>query len=98
MNAMLLEYKVHAVVRVNLDLGKRETKTLLSDPISGGNPRGAFPLVFAVASGIVGWAMENTSSDSQVLLRVDSGMMVDIEGLASASAQFRTLIRVISDG
>lgn len=98
MNAMVLEYKVHAVVRVEFDLGDRQTKRLLTDGTIGTNPRGAFPLAFAVANGLKGWSMTNESSDAQVFLRVEGGMADDLEGLASAYAQFRTMLRVISDG
>ncbi len=98
MNAMVLEYKIHAVVRVEFDLVDRETKRLLGDGSAGTLPRGAFPLAFAVASGLKGWSMTNESSDSQVFLRVEGGAADDIEGLASAYAQFRTMIRIINDG
>ena len=98
-NAMTMEYKVHAVVKVEFDLGKRETKRLLGDaPGVGTMPRGAFPLAVAVASGISGWAMTNASSSAQVLLRVEGGAHDDGEGLASAFAHFRTMLRVMNDG
>lgn len=98
-NAMVLEYRVHAVVKVEFDLGKRETKRLLGDAATAGAlPRGAFPLVVAIASGLSGWSITGGASDAQVLLRVEGGAHDDLEGLASASAAFRTMIRVMNDG
>jgi hypothetical protein len=98
-NAMTLEYRIHAVVKVEFDIGKRETKRLLGDaPTAGTMPRGAFPLVVAIASGVSGWAMTNASSSAQVLLRVEAGSHDELEGLATANAQFRTLLRVMNDG
>jgi len=96
MNAMVLEYRIHVVVRVELDLGKRDTKRLLMDGSTGILPRGAFPLAFEVAKTLAGFD-PSTGVDAQVLLRVENGQHDDIEGLASAFAQFRTMIRTVSD-
>ena len=96
MNAMLMEYRIHVVVRVELDLGKRDTKRLLTDGSTGVLPRGAFPLAFEVAKTLSAFD-PSAGVDAQVLLRVENGQHDDIEGLASAYAQFRTMIRTVSD-
>jgi len=96
MNAMMLEYRIHCVVRVELDLGKRDAKRLLMDGSTGNLPRGAFPLAFEVAKTLAAFD-PSTGVDSQVLLRVENGQHDDVEGLASAFALFRTIIRTVSD-
>lgn len=98
-NAMSLEYKAHAVVKVEQDIGKRETRSLLADaPTVGVLPRGAFPLALQVASTLQGWEPSSTWGDAQVLLRVEGGIQDDVEGLTTAYAQFRTMIRLMNDG
>lgn len=96
MNAMVLEYRIHAVVRVELDLGKRDAKRLLMDGSAGILPRGAFPLAFEVAKTLAEFD-PSAGVDAQVLLRVENGQHDDVEGLASAFALFRTIIRTVSD-
>lgn len=97
-NAMALEYKAHVVVKVEQDIGKRETRSLLADaPTAGVFPRGAFPIAMLVASTLQGWEPSATWGDAQVLLRVEGGTHDELEGLTTAFAHFRTMIRTMND-
>lgn len=98
-NAMSLEYKAHAVVKVEQDIDNRATRSLLANPPSVGVlPRGAFALAVQVASALQTWEPDATWGDAQVLLKVEGGTHDEVEGLTTAYAHFRTMIRVLNDG
>jgi hypothetical protein len=98
-NAMALEYKAHAVVKVEQDIDNRSTRSLLANaPMAGVLPRGAFPLAVQIASTLQGWEPDATWGDAQVLLKVEGGIHDEVEGLTTAYAHFRTMIRVLNDG
>ena len=98
MNIMAFEYKVHAVVKVELDQGQRSQKRMIGDsPGGGAYPKGAFKWATDVADRLIGYK-PNTGSESQVFLRLENGTHDDVEGLASAAAHFRTMVRLMADG
>lgn len=98
MNVMSFEYRVHAVVKVELDMGKRSEKRMVGGLAYGDPyPRGAFTLAVAVCDRLIGYK-PNTGTSPQVFQRLDSGQHDDVEGLASASASFRMMIRLMVDG
>lgn len=99
MNVMVLEYKVHAIVKVEQDFGKGSEQAMLGlgPTTSGAAARGAFVLASAVADRLIGYKV-NDASDVQVFMRLERGENNDMEGLTSASAYFRTMIRLFSDG
>jgi hypothetical protein len=100
MNAMVLEYKIHAVVKVEMDYGKQPSQRLISDSIRSGEdlPKGAFPMALAIADRLRVMQGVGSGYDAQVLLRVEGGASDDLEGLTSAYAHFRTMIRINGDG
>ena len=98
MNVMAFEYKVHAVVKVELDQGQRAQKRMVGDkPVGGAYPKGAFKWATDVADRLIGYKPDN-GSESQVFMRLENGTHDDVEGLASAAAQFRTMLRLMTDG
>lgn len=98
MNVMSFEYRVHAVVKVELDQGQRAEKRMVGNtPVGENYPKGAFTWAVAVADRLIGYK-PNNGSDAQVFLRLESGQSDDVEGLASASAHFRTMVRLMTDG
>lgn len=97
MNVMAFEYKVHAVVKVELDMGERSQKRMVGEGLGGSLTKGAFPWAVRVADRLIGYK-PNNGSEAQVFLRLDNGTHDDVAGLASASAQFRTMVRFMADG
>lgn len=97
MNVMAFEYKVHAVVKVELDPGQRAQKRMIGDAPTGGYPKGAFAWAVQVSDRLIGYK-PNTGSEAQVFLRLENGTHDDVAGLASAAAHFRTMVRLMADG
>lgn len=97
MNVMAFEYKVHAVVKVELDQGERSQKRMIGDAPVGGNPKGAFVWAVKAADRLIGYK-PNLGVDSQVFLRLENGTHDEVAGLASAAAHFRTMVRLMVDG
>lgn len=99
MNIMAFEYKVHAVVRVELDMGNRSQKRMVGqvDLATDALPVGAFEWAIKVADRLIGYK-PNTGTESQVFLRLENGTFDDGAGLASAAAHFRTMMRLMADG
>lgn len=99
MNVMVLEYRVHAIVKVEQDFGKSSDQAMLGlgPTSSGAVARGAFTLATAVADRLIGYKV-NDASEVQVFMRLERGENNDVEGLTSASAYFRTMIRLFADG
>jgi hypothetical protein len=92
MNVMVFEYKVHAVVKVELDMGERAKKRMVGD-----SEKGAFAWAVRVADRLIGYK-PNTGSEPQSFMRLENGTHDDVAGLASAAAQFRTMVRLMNDG
>lgn len=99
MNAMHLEYRVHTVVKVEQDFGKGSEQAMLGEgaTTSGAAARGAFALAVKVADTLIGYK-PNTGSEAQVFLRLENSGAHEMEGLTTASASFRTMIRLMNDG
>lgn len=92
MNVMVFEYKVHAVVKVELDIGERSQKRMVGD-----SSKGAFTWAVRVADRLIGYK-PNDGSEAQSFMRLENGTHDDVAGLASAAAQFRTMVRLMNDG
>lgn len=99
MNVMSLEYRVHAIVKVEQDFGKGSEQAMLGEgtTTSGAAARGAFAMAVAIADRLIGYK-PNTGSESQVFLRLENGGNAELEGLTHASAYFRTMVRLFADG
>lgn len=97
MNVMAFEYKVHAVVKVELDQGERSQKRMIGDAPVGGYPKGAFVWAVKAADRLIGYK-PNTGTEAQTFLRLENGTHDEVAGLASAAAQFRTMVRLMTDG
>lgn len=97
MNVVAFEYKVHAVVKVELDMGERSQRRMVGDPQYDIYPKGAFPWAVKVADRLIGYK-PNAGCESQVFLRLENGTHDEVAGLASAAAHFRTMIRLMVDG
>jgi hypothetical protein len=90
LNVSTIEYKVHAVVKVEKDFGKSSTQRL-------SDTKSAFLVARNAANALRLWKPD-TGSSNQVWTRLDSGSHDDAAGLASASASFRSFIRLMDDG
>lgn len=99
MNVMSLEYRVHAIVKVEQDFGKGSEQAMLGEgtTTSGAAARGAFTLAVKIADTLIGYK-PNPGSECQVFLRLENGGNAELEGLTHASAYFRTMIRLFQDG
>lgn len=97
--AMNLEYRVHAIVKVEQDFGKGSEQAMLAEgpTTSGAAARGAFAMAVAVAERLRSYK-PNDGSDAQVFLRLENGGNAELEGLTHASAYFRTMVRLFADG
>lgn len=85
----LVEYKIHAVVKVEYDMGGRMTERLVDDKSS-----------FLTANTVVGIlvAMADTTTYSrQIFVRMDGGAHDDTLGLTTAAATFRCNVRTLND-
>jgi hypothetical protein len=90
LNACQIEYRVHAVVKVEYDFAKRFTEALVDN-------KSAFLTANSVAEALRGF-IPGTGSSSQVFMKLDSGAHDDATGLASASVTMRSFIRILADG
>ena len=99
MNIVHFEYRVHAIVKVELDFGKGSEQALLAEgsTTSGAAARGAFALAVEVVSALIG-TKPSAGSEVQVFMRLENGGGADLEGLTTASATFRTMLRLTNDG
>ena len=99
MNAMHLEYRVHAIVKVEQDFGKGSEQALLADgtTTSGAAARGAFALAVKAADRLIGYK-PNDACASQIFMRLENTGHMDLEGITTAAASFRTMIRLMNDG
>jgi len=89
LNIFVLEYKVHAVAKVEYDFAKRMTERLVDN-------KSAFQEAFNAASALNKY--EPTGAENQVFLRLDNGTYDAETGLTYATATFRTFVRVLADG
>ena len=64
---------------------------------SGAAARGAFALAVEVVSALIG-TKPSAGSEVQVFMRLENGGGADLEGLTTASATFRTMLRLTNDG
>lgn len=90
LNGSAIEYRLHAVVKVEYDFAKRMTESLVDN-------KSAFLTVNAAAAALVGY-VPNTGSSEQVWVRLDGGAHDDLTGLVSASATMRSFVRIMADG
>lgn len=90
LNGSAIEYRLHAVVKVEYDFAKRMTESLVDN-------KSAFLTVNAAAAALVGY-VPNTGSSEQVWVRLDGGSHDDLTGLVSASATMRSFVRIMADG
>ena len=89
-NTYVIEYKIHAVVKVEYDMGGRMTERLVDD-------KSSFLTANTVAGILIG--MEDTTSYSrQICVRVDGGSHDDTLGLTTSAATFQCHVRTLSDG
>ncbi len=89
LNVFVLEYKVHAVVKVEYDFARRMTEKLVDN-------KSAFQEAFNAASALNKY--EPTGAENQVFLRLENGNHDSQAGLTYATATFRTFLRVLADG
>lgn len=89
LNGSAIEYRLHAVVKVEYDFAKRMTESLVDN-------KSAFLTVNAAAAALVGY-VPNTGSSEQVWVRLDGGAHDDLTGLVSASATMRSFVRIMAD-
>ena len=85
----LIEYKVHAVTKVESDMGGRMTKRLISG-------KSAFFYVKFV-SAILAAMVDTTSYSRQIFLRSDGGAHDDALGLTTAASTFQCYVRMQND-
>ena len=90
LNGSAIEYRLHAVVKVEYDFAKRMTESLVDN-------KSAFLTVNAAAAALIGY-VPNTGSSEQVWVRLDGGAHDDLTGLVSASATMRSFVRIMADG
>lgn len=90
LNGSAIEYRLHAVVKVEYDFAKRMTESLVDN-------KSAFLTANAAAAALVGYA-PNSGSSGQVWMRLDGGSHDDLTGLVSASATMRSFVRIMADG
>lgn len=90
LNVCTLEYRVHALVKVERDFEKSSTERLVG-------PKSAFLIARNVANALRLWKPD-AGSTNQVFMRLDGGQHDDSAGLASASATFRCYIRLMDNG
>lgn len=92
LNIFVMEYKVHAVVKVEYDFADKQTQRLTKAT----GQKGAFQMAYDAAAALNKY--EVTGSENQVFMRIDNGGVDDTMGLAYATATFRTFVRVMTDG
>ena len=90
LNVSLIDYRVHAVVKVEYDFAKRMTESLVDN-------KSAFLTANAAATALIGY-VPNTGSSEQVWMKLDAGAHDDTTGLVSASATMRSFVRIMADG
>jgi hypothetical protein len=90
LNVSLIDYRVHAVVKVEYDFAKRMTESLVDN-------KSAFLTANAAAEALIGY-VPNTGSSGQVWMKLDAGTHDDMTGLVSASATMRSFVRIMADG
>lgn len=86
----IVEYKVHAVVKVERDLAGRMTERLVDD-------RSSFLLANTI-TGILKGIVDTVSYSKQVFIRMDGGAYDEAEGLTTTAASFKCHLRTLSDG
>lgn len=91
LNVCAIEYRVHAVVKVERDVANRMTESLV-----GG--RSAFLVANSAANLLRGHVPTGAGASNQVFMRLENGEHNDVEGLSSASAVMRSYIRLNDDG
>ena len=92
LNVFQLEFRVHAVVKVEYDFASKPTQALTRATAS----KGAFQYAVDIGSALN--KHEVTGSENIVIMSVINGGMDDVTGLAHATITFRTLLRVYTDG
>jgi len=92
LNVFAVEYKVHAVVKVEYDFDGKKGEQLTKAT----GAKGAFQRAFDAASALN--KHEPTGAENQVFLRLDNGGVDETTGLAYATATFRSYVRVLADG
>jgi len=92
LNVFAVEYKVHAVVKVEYDFDGKKDEQLTKAT----GAKGAFQRAFDAASALN--KHEPTGAENQVFLRLDNGGVDETTGLAYATATFRSYVRVLADG
>lgn len=90
LNVSLIDYRVHAVVKVEYDFAKRMTESLVDN-------KSAFLTANAAAEALIGY-VPNSGSSEQVWMKLDAGTHDDLTGLVSASATMRSFVRIMADG
>jgi hypothetical protein len=90
LNGSAIEYRVHAVVKVEYDFAKRMTESLVDN-------KSAFLTANAAAAALKGY-VPNSGSSEQVWMKLDAGTHDDLTGLVSASATMRSFVRIMADG
>ena len=85
----IIEYKVHAVVKVEYDMGGRMTKKLVGTKSAFLNAN----FVTAILAAMV----DTTSYSRQAWLRMDGGAHDDALGLTTAATTFQCHVRIQSD-
>lgn len=85
----LIEYKVHAVVKVEYDMGGRMTKRLVGTKSAFLNANFVTAILAAMA--------DTTSYSRQIFVRMDGGAHDDALGLTTAATTFQCHVRIQSD-
>lgn len=92
LNIFVVEYKVHAVAKVEYDFDSKQTQRLTKAT----GQKGAFQQALDAASALN--KHEPTGAENQVFLRLDNGGVDETTGLAYATATFRSYVRCLADG
>lgn len=90
LNVCDIQYRIHAVVRVERDFAKRQTERLIDD-------RSAFLVANSAANALRNFK-PNTGSSNQVFVSLEDGAYDELTKLGSASVTMRSYIRLNDDG
>ena len=91
LNVCAVDYKVHAVVKVERDFAQRATESLVG-------ARSAFFVANIAANALRLYTPAGSGASNQVFMRLEIGEHNESEGLTSACATMRSFVRLNDDG
>ena len=91
-NAFFLDFRVHAIAKVEYDFAGKTTQKLTRAT----SAKGAFQYATDVASALNKY--EATGASNIVIMSIIAGGVDEVTGLSHATATFRTMLRVFADG